>query len=111
MKTASNREMEQNMILFRINMLNEDSARILSEARNLSDISDGKLEQLYKDLSQLRYNLAAVRGSILNIIQGPENGASMFIQEKSEVLENLNGIKSKLEGIETILNPNSKLYN
>ncbi len=111
MKTYKEDIMEKEMILSRINLLNHDSSRIYLDAENLAEITDVEFGEFGKKVKQFHERMAVVGQSILHMIRGSERGALEFLQAKDEVLCNLHRIKSNLEGIQGILDPQSSLYN
>lgn len=111
MKTNNEDVMEKEMILSSINLLNHDSSRIFSVAKNLAEKAYDEIDQFNIEVKQFRERLVAVGQSILHMVCGSERGALIFLQAKDEVQSNLHRIQSNMEGIEGILDPNSKLYN
>lgn len=111
MKANNEDVMEKEMILSRINLLNQDSSRIFSVAKNLVEKAYDEIDQFNMEVKQMRESLAAVGQSILHMIHGPKRGVLVFLQAEDEALCNLHRIKTNLEGIKGILDPQSSLYN
>ena len=111
MKTHKDNVMEKEMILTMINLLNQHSSRIYSEAKNLAEKAYDEIDQFNMEVKQLGLRLDTVGQSILHMIHGPEEGVLEFLQAEEEALCNLQRIKTNLEGIKGILDPNTKLYN
>ncbi len=111
MKTNEENVMEKELILTMINLLNQHSSRIYSEAKNLAEKPYDEIDQFNMEVKQLRVRLDTVGQSILHIIHGTEEGILEFLQSEDEALCNLQRIKTNLEGIKGILDPNSILYN
>ena len=111
MGTYNQDVMDREMILYRIKLLNRDSSRIYSDAENLTGSAENDFREIKRDVNQLNHSLDSVVQSILDMIRGSEGGSRVLLEAEDEVTKNLLLVKSNLDRIAGILDPNARLCN